>query len=186
MRVACKGPFLWPKPRENSPLRGLSGVYLMTVEGTDGFVVYGCGITKRPVAQRLGEHRRAMLNGKYTLFHFEAMRRGVRSEVWHGMWAGYNSPDRQQEFLRRKEELRECAQNQMDAFRLFVVEIGDVRLQHRAEAAIMRELYAAPKPYCDLPDRGMHLVPRREEEDPISIVLETTRDFVNLGDSFDL
>lgn len=186
MEVACNGPFLWPKPRENSPLRGLSGVYLMTVEGTGGFMVYGCGLTKRPVAQRLSEHRRAMLSGRYTLFNIDAMRRGIRSELWHGMWAGYNSPDRQQEFLRRETELRECAQNQMDAFRIFVLEIGGVRLQHRAEAAVMRELYAAPKPYCDLPDRGMHLVPRRKEEDSISIVLATTRNFLNLQHSFDI
>lgn len=174
------GPFDWPQTRQRSPLENLRGVYMWTVKSDDSFVVYGFGITKRPVSQRMGEHRREVLRGKYTLLDLEAIKLGIRKEIWHGLWAGHDSPERKAEFVRRKEELQDVARQQMAAFKIFVAEVSDVRLQHRMEASLMEALYNAKEPYCDLPDRGMHLVPRRNDETPITIVNQSSHTFANL------
>lgn len=160
------GPHDWPEVRQKSSLDNLSSVYMWSVEGGKVFVVYGFGITKRPVRKRVSEHRRTTLRGKYTLLNLDAMKQGIGKEIWHGLWAGYDSDDRKAEFARRKDELQEGARQQMAAWKIFVAEVSDVRIQQRMEAALMGALYAAPKPYCDLPDKGMSLAPRRENEPP--------------------
>ena len=78
------GPYQWPNIRQKSPLDKVSGVYMLTVESEGGYLIYGVGITTRPVRQRFNEHRRAMLTGKYTLFDLSFLRLGIRKEIWHG------------------------------------------------------------------------------------------------------
>ena len=181
--VFWNGPFDWPKLREKSPLRELGGVYMWTVESDAGFVVAGFGITKRPVSQRMGEHSREILKGKYTLLDLDAMRQGIRKEIWHGLWAGHDSDERKAEFARREEELKDVARQQMAAFKIFVAEVSDVRIQYRMEAGLMTALYDAPEPYCGLPDKGMHLVPRRENEPPITLANKPDGLFINLPET---
>ena len=180
------GPHDWPQVRERSPLEDLRGVYMWTVESDAGYVVSGFGITKRPVSQRVSEHRREMLRGKYTLLDLDAMKQGIRKEIWHGLWAGYDSNERKAEFARREGELQKVARQQMAAFKIFVAEVSDVRIQHRMEAALMAALYDARKPYCDLPDRGMHLVPRRDNESPITITNKSNHRFLNLLETMEI
>jgi len=184
--IFWNGPHDWPEVRQKSPLDDLSGVYMWSVEGEKGFVVYGFGITKRPVSKRVAEHRRATLQGKYTLFDLDAMKQGIRKEIWHGLWAGHDSEERKAEFATRRNELEEVGRQQMAAFKIFVAEVSDVRLQHRMEAALMHALYAAPKPYCDLPDKGMFLVPRREDEPPIAITNRSNHYFCNLPETVEV
>jgi hypothetical protein len=174
------GPHDWPEVRQKSQLDDLSGVYMLSVEGEDGFVVYGFGITSRSVSKRFSEHRRATLRGEYTLLDINAMRQGIRTEIWHGLWAGHDSDERKAEFQRRKKELQETGRQQMAAFKIFVAEVSDVRLQHRMEAGFMDALYATPEPYCDLPDKGMFLVRRREDEPLITTINRSDHHFCNL------
>ncbi|MCH2118997.1 MAG: hypothetical protein MK161_14995 [Pirellulales bacterium] len=186
LKISWNGPFDWPQARQRSPLKGLCGVYMQTVKNDTGYVVYGVGITKRPVSQRFGEHRRAILKGKYTLLDLDAMRQGIRQEIWHGLWAGHDSDERKAEFAKREEELKDVARQQMAACKIFVAEVSDVRIQHRMEAALMATLYDAPEPYCGLPDRGMHLVPRHDNELPITITNESHPLFVNLPEKVEI
>ena len=116
----------------------------------------------------------------------DAMRQGIRKEIWHGLWAGHDSDERKAEFARREEELQEVATQQVAATKIFVAEVSDVRIQHRMEAALMAALYNAPEPYCGLPDRGMHLVPRYENEPPITIRNESNHRFVNLPKTIEI
>ena len=180
------GPHDWPEVRQKSPLDDLSGVYMWAVESEKRFVVYGFGITKRPVSKRVSEHRREINRGKYTLLDLDAMKQGIRKEIWHGLWAGHDSDERKAEFARRKDELQEVARQQMAAFKIFVAEVSDVRIQHRMEAALMNALYAAPEPFCDLPDKGMFLVPRREDEPPIVIANRSDQYFCNLPETVEV
>ena len=159
---------------------------MWTVESDVGYVVYAFGVTRRSVSQRMGEHRRAILRGKYTLFDIDAMRQGIRKEIWHGLWAGHDSEEREAAFARREEELQEVGRQQMAAFKIFVAEVSDLRIQHRMETALMAVLYVAPKPFCDLPDKGMHLVPRRENEPRITITNETNHRFLNLPETVEI
>jgi len=160
----------------------MKGVYLWTVESIGGYVVSGCGITSRSIRKRVVEHRRAYLQGKYTLLDIDSMRRGVRKEIWHGMWAGHNSEERKAEFIQRDSELQEVAREQMAAFRIFVAEVSEARIPERIESAIMQTLYAAPEPYCDLPDRGTLEMPRRDNEERLLFINRSESHFINLAE----
>ena len=180
MDIHWKGPFDWPLPRQDSPLRRMLGVYMTAAEGTTGYVVSGIGLTKRAVSKRFGEHRREFLKGKYTILDVNAWKKGIREEIWHGMWSGYDSSERKAEFKRRETELQEHARTHMQGTSIFVAEVEDNRLQHRIEASYIEVLYTAPKPYCDLPDRGTHRKPRQTGEVPIVVTNHSDCLFVNL------
>lgn len=169
LQATWTGPHDWPRLRQKSTLDGLCGVYLMTVEAPDGYLMYGAGISKS-MRKRFIQHRAKLLHGGYTMFDFDAMRQGIRKEVWHGLWSGWDSDERKAEFKQRTDELHEAAERQMTATKMFAAEISDRRIQHRMEAGLMSAMYAAPKPFCDLPDRGMFLSSKWENEAPIKII----------------
>ena len=181
MKIQWRGPYEWPQLRVPSPLDKMSGVYLWTVESETGYVCTGCGITERTIRQRVMEHRRSYLRGAYTLLDLHSLRQGIRKEIWHGLWAGYNSDKRKAEFVRRKDELQNVANEQMSALKIFVAKINKKRLQQRIEAAIVQTLYEAEQPYCDLPDRGTLRMPRRESEASLTFINESDHHFVNLA-----
>lgn len=171
IEILWRGPFAWPGFEAEACLPTAPrtpGVYIQAFECDQGFVIYGAGITKRPVAVRLREHARRYLSGEYTVLDVEAARGGERKEVWHG-W-GYARAHRD-EFEARKLEIQNAARRQLAAFRIFVsdpeVPVLGLRLRERLEAAIMESLYRQPEPFRDLPDRGMFLAPRRSAELPV-------------------
>jgi len=98
--IAWMGPYGWPGFGDTSAaLPGTPGIYLWTVEYLmGGLLIYAAGITRRPMKERFREHTRAYLDGTYTLFDVDALRQGVRREVWHGFWTGKRSSEKQQEF----------------------------------------------------------------------------------------
>ena len=71
------------------------------------------------------------------MFDIDEMRKGNRKEFWHGMWAGFDSPERKAEFPDRKDELQAVAQQQMDSLQIFVVPEQDQRIKERIEAAVV-------------------------------------------------
>ena len=51
----------------------------------------------------------------------------------------------------------------------FPADVGTpLRFLERILAAVMNRLYAQPPPFCDVPDRGMMLAPRRPSEEPMA------------------
>lgn len=173
VEILWRGPFAWPDFEREACLPAAPrtpGVYIQAFEYDRGFVIYGAGITRRPVAVRLREHTRRYLNGEYTVLDVEAARRGERMEVWHG-W-GYARAHRH-EFQARKAEIQDAARRQLAAYRIFVADPDvpgeGLRLRERLEAAIMEGLYQQPEPLRDLPDRGMFLAPRRASELPVHV-----------------
>jgi hypothetical protein len=120
--------------------------------------------------ERFREHRRAYLDGVYTLFDLDALRRGIRSEVWHGFWMRKRNPEKQQEYDRRRLELNAAAQAQLATFRILVADVDPLpRLLERLEAGIMNCLYTQAPPLSEIPDRGMMLAPRWTTEAPLTI-----------------
>jgi hypothetical protein len=182
-QILWRGPYEWPELRVKSRLDTMEGIYMWTVESKGGYVASGCGITRRSIRERVMEHRRAYLQGMYTLLDIDSMRLGIRKEIWHGMWAGYNTEESKAEFLRRKSELQNVAREQMAATRIFVAEESDQRIQERVESAIMQTLYAAPEPYCDLPDRGTLEMPRRDNEERLLFINRSEPHFINLAET---
>lgn len=179
IRLNWEGPFLWPhvvKPQSNlislldSPLASSSGVYLWTVEHDGGFLIYAAGITRGPFKKRFQSHMRNYLKGVYTLFDIPSLQRGIRKEIWHGFWSRKRTIEKKKEYDSRHDELRNAAEVQLAAFRVFVAKVDPVpRLPERIEAAIMAALYRASGPASDIPDRGMKLAPRWPEEEPIRV-----------------
>jgi len=170
MRVCWSGPSAWPgfEPQGGpASLPSHSGVYLWTFEYQDGYLIYAAGLTRRLFGQRFREHTRLYLSGDYTVLDVAQLKNGVRSEIWHG-W-GWNAAKRA-EFAERRSEIEEAARRQLAAFRIFVTEVDPQgRVSERLEAAIMNNLYVAPSPFCDVPDKGMMLASKRDSEEPISV-----------------
>lgn len=169
LNINWRGPFGWPLFNEDLPaLPETPGVYLFTVDHGNGFLVYAAGITRRPLKKRFTEHSRSYLSGTYNVLDIVAMRQGIRREIWHGSFSKKQSPERLRELELRKIEIQEAAKKQLNGFRIFAADIGvEVRIPERIEGAVMAALYAAPKPFSDVPDRGMLLMPRWNSETPI-------------------
>lgn len=136
LEAVWTGPCGWPGYADGATLRPTprgSGLYLMTFEYGNGYLVYAAGITRRPVASRLREHTRKYLNGEYTVLDVASLRQGVRKEIWHG-W-GYARAHRE-EFEARKTEIVEAARAQLSSCRIFVADPGSgSRVLERFEAA---------------------------------------------------
>ena len=170
IEVTWAGPYGWPtfEGKNNlHPIPKIPGVYLQTFEYQDGYLIYIAGLTSRPVPMRFSEHTSKYMNGDYNVLDIAAIQRGVRREIWHG-W-GYARKHRA-EFEERKPIILDAVQKQLAGFRIFVADVGrEPRLLERLEASIMSNLYQQPSPFCDIPDMGMQLRPRRNSEPPIIV-----------------
>ena len=170
--IEWRGPFGWPKFEDKlEVLPKISGVYLLTVEYQNGYLIYAAGITRRPMPNRFREHTREYMNGVYNVLDIATMKSGFRKEVWHGFWMSKNRPrEKVIEFKKRQREIQDAVRKQLAGFRIFVGTIGNKpRLLERLEAAIMDNLYKQPMPLCDVPDKGMMLAPRWKSENPIVV-----------------
>jgi hypothetical protein len=169
LELKWQGPYSWPglTTPQLPPTPNLPGVYLQTFPYLDGFLVYAAGITRRPISKRLREHTRKYLSGDYTILDVAAAGRGKRLEHWHG-W-GWTA-EKRREYETRRVELERLAAEQLQGFRLFVAApLSAPRLLERIEAAIMKAVYAAAPPVCDLADRGMQLSARWPMEEAILV-----------------
>ena len=134
----------------------------MTVEYLNGYLIYGAGITRRPIPSRFHEHTRKYMSGDYTILDITAMKQGIRKEIWHG-WGW--SPEKRTDYKSRKVTIDDAAHQQLAGFRIFVANVeNQPRILERLEASIMNRLYQEPSPLCDIPDKGMMLAPRWESE----------------------
>jgi len=167
MKIWWDGPYGWPNYEgRQRPVPEHPGVYLWTVKFRNGYLIYAAGLTRGPIRKRLTEHTRKYLRGDYNVLDIVKMRRGVRREIWHG-W-NWNRKKRY-EFKRRKTEIQEAVRKQLGGFRIFVADLGKKkRILERVEATIMNTLcHLQPSPFCDIPDKGMHLSRRWGNEKPI-------------------
>ena len=178
IEVTWRGPFAWPgkaeanglKDLQNCEYSSLCGVYLWTVKYKRGYLIYAAGYTKRPFLTRFREHTRAHREGFFTVFDMETMQAGRRREIWHGFFTKKRPPERDKEFLRRRNEIEEAVENQLSKFRVFLAPLNrETRILKRFEGAIMNSLYEAPTPFSTIPDKGMSLSLRWEAEKPILI-----------------
>jgi hypothetical protein len=163
--VFWDGPFSWPNFEEENRLPSIPpspGVYLQTFEFQDGYLIYAAGITRRPIPMRFKEHTRNYMNGEYNVLDPLKAERGVRKEIWHG-W-GYARAHHDQ-FEENKYEIQQAVKRQLARFRIFIAEVStEQRIPERIEASIMNHLNQQSSPYCDIPDQGMMLAPRRNDE----------------------
>lgn len=194
IELLWEGPFGWPSLGNNedavrlneTPLGSRCGVYLWTVEHRGGYPIHAAGITRRPFVKRFREHTRVYLSGVYTIFDVPSLKRGIRKVLWPGFWFKQRSPEKQEEYNERSEELRLAATELLTSYRIFLASVEPVpRLLERIEAAIMNCLYDAEGPASAVPDRGMALNPRWSGEQPVIIRSIAPAFFHGLPEEFD-
>ncbi|MBD0328360.1 MAG: hypothetical protein ICV68_18230 [Pyrinomonadaceae bacterium] len=173
IEVTWDGPYSWPGfERDNHlpPIPQLPGVYLQTFEYQGGYLIYAAGLTRRPAPKRFRQHTRKYMNGEYNVLDIAAAQQGVRREIWHGWGYAREHPE---ELKERKPIILDAVRKQLAGFRIFITDTVDMRREARVlerfEAAIMGNLYQQPSPICDIPDRGMHIAPRWDSENPIIV-----------------
>jgi len=167
--INWEGPYALPKFEKLNGLPTLPeccGVYLFTCDYLDSLVLYGIGITMRPFKERIVEHRTNYFKGEYNVLDIDALKRGLRKEIWHG-WQ-YAS-DHQEEYIDRKEEISVATQILLQHIKIFIAKTDNKRMQERIEGAIAHQLYVSKEPYSDIIDGGMHLKGRYNAEMPILI-----------------
>jgi len=137
------GPYGWPKfEGDLSCIPKLHGVYLMTVEYQNGYLIYAAGITGRPMPIRFREHTRKYMSGFYNILAIAAMKKGIRRKVWQGFWTETPAKERLAEYKKRQQKIQEAVRKQLVGFRIFAANIGTrKRICERLEAAIMNNLY---------------------------------------------
>jgi hypothetical protein len=170
IQVFWDGPYSWPGFEDENmlpTLPRLPGVYLQTFEYQEGYLIYAAGLTRRPVPVRFREHTRHYMNGEYNVLDLAAAQQGIRKEIWHG-W-GY-ARDHRDQFEEQKSKILDAVRRQLAGFRIFIADVGsERRLPERIEASIMNHLSQQPPPYCDIPDKGMMLAARWQDEHPLLV-----------------
>jgi hypothetical protein len=173
------GPFSWCGVAEKnlfgSPEGRKAGVYLLTAESDAGYFIYSAGFTTRSFAERFWEHTKEYLSGNYTVLDAKALREGTRLVVWDGFWDAREAWQRLGDFRARSGEILAHVHELLATFRLFLAPLStERRVLERLEAAIMNALYGASGKIAELPDRGMRLLPRRQDETPLKVRVESS------------
>ncbi|HEY3781192.1 MAG TPA: hypothetical protein VGL56_08930 [Fimbriimonadaceae bacterium] len=181
------GPYGWPKFENGlDQLPNIPGVYLQTVAHAEGFLPWGVGITRRPMFKRFLEHTRKFEKGEYNILDLGAAQRGARELAWKG-WGW--TDEKRRDYENRKNEVIAAAQLQMIRAHIFVIEAGNtVRILERIEAALANHYYDqnAHGPKGLLIDIGMHLEPRRESEEPLTVVFQCRDTLIGMPSQIDI
>lgn len=169
-KINWQGSFSFPSFEQYNKLPSAPsylGVYLLTVDYNDGFLIYSVGMTTISIYKRLQQHKRCYLKGDYNILDIKMMQQGIRKSLWQG-WGW--SDEKLIKWNQNKENLENLAREQLKGFRVFTAGIDlDKRRLQRLEAKIMNSLYRAEHPFSDLPDKSMNLLPKRDDEEPILI-----------------
>ncbi|SET11654.1 hypothetical protein [Anaerobranca gottschalkii] len=163
-----QGPFSWTGYEQTNrlkPVPNIAGVYLITFEYKDGYILRSVGVTNS-MKRRFLEHEREFKKGNYTILDVEYAKMGIRKEIWHGWEYG---KAHQSQFLEFKDTFLKLIEKELSSYRIFVTEINDKRKRERLEAAILINVYASKKVWADLVDGGMHIRGRFNYEIPIKI-----------------
>ena len=107
------------------------------------------------------------MNGDYNILDIDMMQKGIRKIIWQG-WGW--TEDKKRSFDEKKAIIQEAVNRQLAGFRIFIGNISiESRLLERLEYKIMHCIYHSDYPYCELPDKGMKLSPRRDDEVKITV-----------------
>jgi len=170
-----------------SSLPKICGVYIQAFEyNFGGYIIYCAGHAKN-IRTRFAQHeRKRRLGDQINIFDVEKIKAGVRYLVWNGYSDWWKTNAKAAALAERQRAIGysfdwgneiTCYQSkkavafaehcrmvsmasiaQCREMRIFIAEFGPGdRLRKRLEAGVMDALYAAPAPFCDLPDKGMAL-----------------------------
>jgi hypothetical protein len=134
-QINWDGPFGWPGFERINNLPSLPdacGVYLETFPYKNGYIVYGAGHTGRFFKKRLGEWKRAYLDGKCNVLDIDAAT--INKKILRWKWRGLDAtPIRNG---KEKIDLTIDVCKQLACFRIFVARVTSERIRQRLEASI--------------------------------------------------
>lgn len=164
--VEWSGPFLWPgieKSKNSQSLPDLAGVYLITFEYLNGYILRSAGITNS-TKRRFREHTKMYLSGQYTVLCPYHAKQGIRKELWHGWGYAKTHPE---QIVAHQKYIADLAMETLKEYRIFIAQITDKRDRERLEFSIIQNAYLVKQPWSDLVDGGMALRGRANYELPV-------------------
>lgn len=175
IEVLWTGPFCLSKYEAATGLQPppkSAGVYLFAVEKSDKEYILFCPGRTGSFRRRMREHRIDILRGKWNILDMDALREGVRKVIRSG-WtnAPSRSPEKTAEWNGKKVFYETAAREQLKAFRIFVAELGpdDKRIHARLESEIYFYSISKENAYSELPDKGLSLSRRWDDEMEIRV-----------------
>lgn len=158
------------------------GVYLWTVRFENKYLTYYVGETGVSFAYRTMEHVKNTLQGQYSLFEPEEFALGKKILLWNGMWKKRrNDPSTMHEFLHKYPEFGPKYFDFLMLMRFFVAPVkSSQRLRQRMEAAIADSLYKQPGIVGAFQDKGIRYLPRRSDEPPVCLRIESPKQIMGL------
>lgn len=172
LSLVFAGPFAWLSNGAlpcvfEVPMSKQSGIYLWTVDTTDGDLVYYVGETGRDFGTRLTEHLKDQLAGMYHIYDPGAFVRGVKEPLWSGMF-GKSRERTLSEFVRRLPELAPALVEFVRAMRFYLAPLaGDARIRKRIEAALADHFHAQGGVVAQFQDGDIHYERTRPGEVPL-------------------
>lgn len=159
LTLQWRGPFSFrpddPASVFLSPLTDAAGLYLWAIPTPVGYLVQRVGGTAKPIWHRHYEHLMAYRRGVYPIHRAASLAAGRRDPIYRGQLA--NRRDSAFEMRRRKFEPELEATLALLAIFIAPLE-GGLQLRQRLEAAILRRLADAGRPYTALLEH--HRVPK--------------------------
>ena len=178
LNLSWKGPFKWIDPSGNgifaSPEGKLSGIYIWTVPFQESYLAHYIGETKRTFCKRLVEHTKEYLSGTYHIYDPDLFLEGKKEVLWEGML--WKRPERKIEiFFHKYPELAPTIQKLVSLFEIFIIPMKEKqRIVERVEAAIANHLYKQEGVIGSFQDSGIRYSPRHDEEEPITVNIESS------------
>jgi hypothetical protein len=171
------GPFSWTGSNAPSvfeaPMAAQSGIYLWTVQVSDGELIYYVGETGRSFITRMQEHLKEHLAGGYHLYRLLEFSAGKKVPLWKGLY-GLDREPSLSEFLKRYLDLVPAIGELSRTYRFFLAPIQEGRREReRIEAAIASTLYSHNDPLIrQFQDTGIRYRPRWTSETPETVALQ--------------
>lgn len=187
MQLSVTGPFGWLPSSDyflprvfDVPEGRARGVYLFTVPADTGQLIYWVGQTTQPFQTRLRDHVRQYFAGTYSVLDPDGLAKCQRVVLWKGMWFRKDAADRFEEYLDAAGNIAAHTRRLLQASQIFLMPAQkDKRLLARIEGAIVNCLYA-DSTVGHILDRGYHVAPRWENEEPLETLRVDGPDFLGL------
>ena len=175
------GPLAWVPSDDaafifDSEISKNPGIYLWTVETSEGHLIWYVGQTRTSFHQRMKEHFKEQMSGSYEVYDPVLLAQGERKRVWPGYY-GRKENRRIPEFLDEMPFLCAAMVELAKITRFFVAPMeGDRRLHRRVEGGIGRYLREQPGVVGEYIDKALRYEsPRFEGEDPLELSIKCPR-----------
>lgn len=171
------GPYKWYGTNKDvlftQPEAKRFGIYLWTVPFKKQYLTYYVGETGKSFAERFKQHSRDCLDGFYRIFDPHHLAAGEKRLIWGGMWKPERKdPSIMLEFLNQYSELSPVIYEYLGLFRIFLAPLDvERRIRQRIEAAIATRLREQPGLIGEFQDEGIRYLPKRTDEEPITVRL---------------